>query len=417
MDPVVASMIVLAVIALGELVSIWTGAKAPALLITIVVLFVLLQTGVVPKNIIDASTFAVVGTVLQPALLVHMGTLIPVSVIKKQYKAVLIAVCGMLVSVLLLVLVVAPIFGYSSAVAGAGPLNGGLIAFIITSKALKAAGLASLVAIPLMVLVLQGLVGMPLTSNLLRRHAKNFRNSVDEREMVRASASVSTGIGGSGSGSSEGSTDGDRPAATDPEAVVSADGPSRFKLIPDKYLQSSMVLLFIIFVGGAIAVGLGSLTGISYSLWGLAIGIAGAYFGIYPPKALEKANGFTIAMVGLIFIVLASSTNVSLHQIVSLLPVVATIVIVGTVGLVIGGYIGSKIFKWDPFKGIPVALTALYGFPVDYLISHEVSRSIGRNDAERDAILGEVLAPMIIGGFTTVTAGSVVIASIMVKTL
>lgn len=393
MDPVIASMIVLAFIALGELVSIWTGAKAPALLITIVVLFVFLKTGVIPKNIIDASTFAVVGTVLQPALLVHMGTLIPVSVIKKQYKAVLIAVCGMLVSVLLLIVVVAPIFGYSSSVAGAGPLNGGLIAFIITSKALKDAGLASLVAIPLMVLVIQGLIGMPLTSNLLRKHAKNYRNGIELREEAR------------------------NDAAIDPEAIVSADRPPRFKLIPDKYLQSSMVLLFIIFVGGAIAVGIGNLTGVSYSLWGLAIGIAGQYFGIYPPRALEKANGFTIAMVGLIFIVLASSTNVSLTQIVSLLPVVATIVVVGTVGLVIGGYIGSKIFRWDPFKGIPVALTALYGFPVDYLISHEVSRSIGRNDKERDAILGEILAPMIIGGFTTVTAGSVVIASILVKTL
>ncbi|GAB3564199.1 hypothetical protein [Spelaeicoccus albus] len=407
MDPVVASMIVLAVIALGELVSIWTGAKAPALLITIVVLFVLLQIGVVPKNIIDASTFAVVGTVLQPALLVHMGTLIPVSVIKKQYKAVLIAVCGMVVAVLLITAVVTPIFGYASSVAGAGPLNGGLIAFIITSKSLKAAGLGSLVAIPLMVLVLQGLVGMPLTSNLLRRHAKTFRNSVDNRQK----AGIAVGGEGAPAGSGGGA------AAIDPDAVVAADKPARFKLIPDKYLQSSMVLLFIIFVGGAIAVGLGNLTGISYSLWGLAIGIVGAYFGIYPPRALEKANGFTIAMVGLIFIVLASSTDVSVKQIVSLLPVVATIVIVGTIGLVIGGYIGSKIFRWDPFKGIPVALTALFGFPVDYLISHEVSRSVGRTDEEREAILGEVLAPMIIGGFTTVTAGSVVIASLLVKTL
>ncbi len=35
------------------------------------------------------------------------------------------------------------------------------------------------------------------------------------------------------------------------------------------------------------------LTGINNSLWGLAIGVVGTYFGFYPEKALEKANGFT----------------------------------------------------------------------------------------------------------------------------
>ena len=81
------------------------------------------------------------------------------------------------------------------------------------------------------------------------------------------------------------------------------------------------------------------------------------------------------------------------------------------------GFIGSKIFKWDPAKGISVTLTAMYGFPGDYLICQEVSRSIGRTVEEEEAILNEILPPMLIGGFTSVTVGSVIIASILVQTI
>jgi hypothetical protein len=188
-------------------------------------------------------------------------------------------------------------------------------------------------------------------------------------------------------------------------------------LIPEKYMDSAFILLFLIFSGGALSVWLNSLTGISYSLWGLAIGIIGAYFGFYPEKALEKANGFSIAMVGLVFLVLGSLAAISFEQIISVLPAVVVILIVGTIGLVIGGFIGSKIFNWDPYKGIPVVLTALYGFPGDYLVSQEVSRSIGRTKEEEEKILGVILPPMLIGGFTSVTIASVIIASILIKTL
>lgn len=172
-----------------------------------------------------------------------------------------------------------------------------------------------------------------------------------------------------------------------------------------------------IFIGGSLAVWLETLTGISYSLFGLAIGIIGTYVGFYPQKALEQANGFSIAMVGLIFIVVGSLATISFNDVIAILPEVILIIIIGTAGLVVGGYIGSKLFKWDPCKGIPVALTALYGFPGDYLISQEVSRGVGRNQKEEDAIFNEVLSPMLIGGFTSVTVGSVVIASLLVQTL
>ncbi|ELK45396.1 hypothetical protein [Halobacillus sp. BAB-2008] len=399
MSPVTATLIILAIITVGEVVSIRSRAKIPTLLVVMIGFFVLIQTGVLPTNIIEASTFAIVGAVLQPALLVHMGTLIPMKVMKSQYKAVLITLIGLVFSVAFILLIVPPIFGYSTGVAGAGPLTGGLIAYLVTAEALQKAGLVSLLAIPIIVLTLQGLVGMPLTSILLRKHGLKIRTAMEGRTMTAAATAAEA-----------------LPPANLLDEEQSEEKPRR-QLIPERYQQSSFILLFLVFVGGAIAVGLENLTGVSYSLFGLVIGITGAYFGIYPAKVLEKANGFSIAMLGLIFIVTGSLVGITIADITAVLPAVATIIVVGTIGLIVGGTIGSKIFKWDPAKGISVTLTAMYGFPGDYLICEEVSRSIGRTKEEEEAILNEILPPMLIGGFTSVTIGSVIIASILVQTI
>lgn len=82
-----------------------------------------------------------------------------------------------------------------------------------------------------------------------------------------------------------------------------------------------------------------------------------------------------------------------------------------------GGWIASQIFGWDPLKGMLVALTALFGFPADYLLCQEVSRSVGRNQCEQKALFGELITPMLVGGFTTVTTASIVVASILGETI
>lgn len=390
MDPVIATLIILAIVTIGEVVSILSKAKIPTLLVILIIVLIAFQTNIIPEGIVEASTFTIVGAVLQPAILVHMGTLIPISVLKSQYKAVIISLIGIIFAVISVLLIVPFIFDYGVAVAGTGPLTGGLIAYLITEEGLQAAGLSSLIAIPVIILAAQGLVGMPLSSILLQKYGKKYRDNVYNGN--------------------------DTSNSTAAEEVLGSESDKKL-LIPQKYLDSNFILLFMIFIGGALAVWLDSLTGINYSLFGLVIGILGSYIGFYPRNVLEKANGFSIAILGLIVIVLSGMIGLTWSMILSVLPAIITIVIIGSIGLCVGGFIGSKLVKWDPLKGIPISLTAMYGFPGDYLISHEVSRSVGRDDKEKEAILNHILAPMLIGGFTSVSFGSIVIASILIKTL
>lgn len=391
MSAVTATLIILAIIALGEVFSIISRAKIPTLLVVVVVFFTLLQTGVLPKDILAASTFTVVGAVLQPAILVHMGTLIPLKVMKQQYKAVIITLIGITISCVLMLVAVPIFFDYQTAVAGAGPLTGGIIAYLVTAEGLQAQGLTALVAIPAIILSLQQLIGMPISSWMLRRHGLKLLKEMDENKAF--------------------------VAATVAEENDDTAPEKRKSLFPDKLMQSHFFVLFLIFIGSALAVWLGELTGISYSLFGLAIGIIGSAIGFFPDNALERSNGFSIAMVGLIFVVMESLVDVTVADILAVLPAVSVILIIGTLGLLLGGFLGSKLFKWDYNKGVPVVLTAMYGFPGDYLITQEVSRSVGRNKEEEAMILNQLLPPMLMGGFASVSIGSVVIASILVQTL
>ncbi len=140
MDPLLATVILLALIAVGELISIVTRARIPMLLVGLMGFLLLRWAGVLPPDLIKNSNFAIIGALMSAPLIIHMGTLIPIKTIKSQYRAVLVSLIGMACACLLILLIVTPLVGYKTAAAGTGPLTGGLIAFLVTSQKLKALG-------------------------------------------------------------------------------------------------------------------------------------------------------------------------------------------------------------------------------------------------------------------------------------
>ncbi|MGV3489191.1 MAG: hypothetical protein ACO1OC_11490 [Tuberibacillus sp.] len=386
-EPVVAVLCILGVLVVGEIVSISTRARVPMLLVAMLGYLILIWTGVFPKTLLQSSTLGTFGSLMVAPLIIHMGTIIPFKLIKSQVKAILIALFGMIAATILLLIFITPLFGYATAVSSAGPVTGGIIAFIITSTKLQAIGLSGLVAIPALILAIQGLIGMPLAAYFLRRYAKKVKKAIDDHTFTQVAATA--------------------------ESVTQTE---RKTWIPEKY-QTSMILIFQIFLGGAIAIFLGKITGVSYSVWALLIGVVGSFFGFYQQKIMDRANSFGISMVALIFFTMASMNDVTISLFVNALPKVIVIMIVGIAGIIAGGWAASRIFKWDVNKGIAIALTALFGFPGDYFLCEEVSRSVGENKEERETIFNELLTPMLVGGFTTVTTTSILIASILVNTL
>jgi len=411
-QPIFVATVIILLLAVGEVISILSKAWIPSLLIVFVGYLVLIWTGVLPADLVPNSALAAMGSLLVAAVITHMGTLIPIRQLRSQYKAILIALFGIVLGAGLILLVVSPILGYATAVAGAGPVTGGILAYIITAERLTELGLNQLVVIPALVLGVQSLIGMPLANILLRKYAVKLRTgghfaaSTVAGAVASDDAPVGAPVGASGTRTGI-------ATLARPQAAVAT---RRFQLVPERFQEPTIILLLLL-AAGSLATWLDSLTGINYGIWALLIGIIGHVLGIFPAKAMERANAFGLAMATVIVVVLASMSSVTWNDLVQALWPVLLILGVGSVGIVAGGWIGSRLLGWDPLKGIPVALTAMFGFPGDYVLCHEISRSVGRDEGEQKAIFDELITPMLVGGFTTVTTASIVVASILVQTI
>lgn len=393
MNPIYAVAIVLAFIALGELASIWSRARVPSLLVAMLGIFIVAQLGLIPSTVVDDSLLPTVYTILVGPILFHMGSLIPLPTLLQQWRSVIIALSGMLFAVLLLAVAIIPLFSFAHFVAGASPLAGGIVATGLTTDGLITAGVSStILVLPALVLMMQSLPSMPMTNFLLRRFAIHLRESGKLEELAAKAHALK-------------------------EAAARGEAKKKPITLPSFLEENELFTLFMVLIGGALATLISNPTHIPSSIVALLLGIGSTAIGLTPERALEKASSFGFAMAAVVAIVMAPLVTADMSDVVTALVPMVVILIIGGTGIMLGGFLATKLLRWEPTLGMSVALTAMYGFPADYLLTNEVARSVGVDETERQQLLDAMLAPMLVGGFTSVSAGSVVVASVLVSFL
>ena len=383
-EPLISATILFALIVLGEIISYLTKARVPMLLTAMVSYLLLTWAGVLPEKILDNAILPSLGALVIGPVIMHMGTMMPLHILKSQWKAVVISVFGIIGSTTLILVFVTLMFDFRTAASGVGPIAGGIVALLITVEKLQDLGLANLIVLPAIVQALQGVIGMPLSAILMKRYSRYY---LKNREHDKNVATIS---------------DKDK---TKKENIFNKN----------PLLQNNVIRLFIMFFLASLAFIIGSVTGIHYTLLSLLFGVIGLKVGLFEEKEMQHNQSFTIMMVRIILIVIGSMGGIKPQDLWAYLPAILSILIIGTIGILIGGYVGAKLIGWRPTKALPVALTALYGFPGDFILCEEVSRSVTDDKDEREDVFNELLSPMIIGGFTTVTVASVILTSILMN--
>lgn len=387
MQGIHAWVIFLAILVIGDLISMKTKARVPMLFASLFIYLLLLWSGM-PKDLANTAYIRAVGGIVISMLILHMGTMISFKEIKEQWKPAVITLAGLAGILALLFGVGQFVVGYKEVVSGAGPISGGVIATIVTIENLAKKGLSDLTVIPAMVLGLQFLVGIPLSSIFLKKYAQSLKGNISSGESLI-----------------------DKQQKNESEEV------DKKKYLLSGPYETNFSILLTVAVGSTIAVYFGGLTGIDRTIWALLIGMLGAYYGIYQKDVLSKANSFGIVSFIITAYILTLMNDITPQGIISKAFVIVTILVLGTLGIIIGAYIVAKILRYDTRLAIATALTAEFGFPANYWISYEVSRSVAKNKREEAYILDRVLTPMLVGGYVSVTITSIIIAGILVKTL
>jgi|LDZU01.1.fsa_nt_gi hypothetical protein len=388
MTQLVAFLVIIAVAAVGDLLSVKTKARIPSLLVMMAI-FMVGFWGIFPKDIVEVSGLAAMGALATPIIVTHMGTLMSFKQVGNQWKALLVGL-GAIIGVGVVVFpIVSAVYGKYMAVSAAAPISGGIVAAIMAMDAMKAAGKPELQVLAMLFLSIQGLIGMPIAANLLKKDVKNNWDKIIDSHKTKTANSENT------------------------KEVK--------KLIPSlpKAYQTPFVLLAKLVLIAFLAVSTAALFNdvIHPYIMTLLFGLIAYYLGFLEGDLLSKANCLPFLMLLLIASILPAMTYATPKLVVSMIGPLLLGFAVAIIGVGIMSYFVGRLVGFSKEMAISVGSTALYGFPGNYMIVQEVARSASSNPEEQKAILDYILPPMIVGGYSTVTIGSVLLAGILLKFL
>lgn len=382
---------------IGEIVSNLTKAWIPSVFVTAAVLLVGYWCGLPKEVITDSKLLPFGSTIGMYLLLVHMGSVISLKQLAEQWKTIVVCLAGLAGMCALSLLILPGIIGREFVIAGLPPLTGGIIAAVTMQEAAAAAGLQAAAIFAIAMYCVQGFAGYPLTALCLQLEGKKLLRERGE------SAGAQVGEVDADSGNFKQET--------------------KKKLVPPLPAKwnSTVMILFKLGLLAWIASQLGAhvrfpfIGTISGGVWALIVGIVATTLGLLDEGALNKANAYGIVMFGLMMYVFDGLKDCTPEMLGGIIGPMVLLIVVGVAGMAVLCFIVSKLLKMDFCLAFATALTALYGFPPNAVITENVCTALAKTPEEKDYLMSKMFPAMIVGGFVTVTITSVILAGVFAK--
>ncbi|WP_317303007.1 hypothetical protein [Acidaminococcus timonensis] len=378
---------------IGEMVSHATKAWIPSVFVTACVMLFGYWT-IFPKEIVtNAGLLPFGNTIGIFLLLVHIGTIISLKQLMKQWRTVVICLCGLLGMCLIGYFVGSMVMERNLVIAGIPPLTGGIVSTTIMQKAAMKAGLMKASVFAIATYCIQGFAGYPLTAACLHFEGKRLLHQLRSKEVVltpeQIEANSHVGI-----------------------TATADDSETRKTLLPPlpKSVNTPVMILTKLGLVGWFSLLLGKATPVNGAIWALVLGVFFTYIGFLDQNALTRAGSLWITMFALLMFVFDGLKICTPDMLVSLLAPMVILVVVSVVGMAIFSYVISHFMKVSFPLAFANSLTALYGFPADAILTEMTCSSLADNEVEKGYLMANIFPSMIVGGFTSVTITSVLIA-------
>ncbi|MDR0641336.1 MAG: hypothetical protein LBG07_02630 [Treponema sp.] len=388
-----ALLIMFVVLVVGEVISRITRGKVPsALVITFLMLagfWTIFPKDIVARTGINAQLYALSAMLL----VINLSTLISRKEMQSQWRTIIINLLGLAGICGITLTLSAKIFGWQNAIAAAPPLAGGVIATAMMQQAASAKGLEMAALIALICFVMQGIFGYPLTSFFLSREAKRLNKLYTEGKLA-------------------GEKTGDE-AAEKAGSVFTKLKSASFIL-----LKLTVVALLSYWVELGISKVTGGKFTVSRYVWCLVLGFVASEFKMLEKDALSQSNSYGL-LLNILLIYLFGSLNMATPNMFwTVAWYCAGFVVIAALAMALMAFIASKIFKSNTFAMCySIILTAFYGFPINVMLTNEAVEGVSSDKDARRVISSHIMPKMLVGGFTSVTIVSVVIAGILMGKL
>ena len=384
---------------IGDAVSTLTKAWIPSVFVTAAVIMVGYWT-VLPQTFISDSMLIPFGSTIGIYLLItHMGTVISIKQLVEQWKTIVVCLAG-LAGMCALCLTICPmLMDRSYVIAGLPPLTGGIVAATTMMDAANAAGLPEAAVFAIVMYCMQGFAGYPLTAVCLQLEGKKmltaYRNGEVKVEKVSNEVDEVNG------------------------KLVTETAPKK-KLIPalPANWNSPIMILGKLGIVAWLATQLGTIVipglnmKISGAVYALILGIIFTTIGFLDESSLNKANSYGIVMFALMMYVFDGLKDCTPAMLGAIIVPMIELIVIGVFGMAVLCWIVSKLLKMPFLLSFATALTALYGFPPNAVITENTCTALSKTPEEKDYLMSKMFPPMIVGGFTTVTITSVIISGV-----
>ena len=384
---------------IGDWVSMLTRAWVPSVFVTAVACLIGFWTGLVPPDIVSKSALIPFGSSIGIfLLLVHMGTIISLKQLAEQWKTIVICVMGLVGMCLFSWFLAKPIIGRDYVIAGLPPLTGGIVAATTMRDAAEAAGLKSAALFAIAMYCVQGFAGYPLTAICLQFEGKKLLT-----EYRAKSGEIDKNAVAKANKLEEGTAAKTRKKKLIPAIPEKWNGPVMI------FLKMGIVAWCATQLGGIAFPGIGKISG---AVWALVLGVIFTTLGFLDVNSLNKANSYGIIMFALMMYVFDGLKTATPAMLGSVIGPMIILIVIGVAGMAIFEFVAAKLLKVDYPLALANGLTALYGFPPNAIITENTCKALGETKEEFDYLMSETYPSMIVGGFTTVTITSVIIAGI-----
>lgn len=394
--------IVMIAYALGDFASYKTKAYFSMIFVTGFILLFGFWFGI-PKNVFEVTALGSYAILSLPLILIHMGSMMKVSDIKQEWRTVVIAGSALVALTIGLYVIASPILGSKiMALTAAGPISGGIVATIIVQEAAASVGFKELAVFATLLLVLQNFVGLPIASLCLRMEARSLMHKRDNGLLANEGDAVKS----------------------DPEVPT-------WPLFPKmrKELQTPFILLAKAIIAAVVALYLAQWyngfllaqvksTGMEWLrflqihklVMSLIVGIALYEVGFLEYRIFDKANASGYAFFFCLIPVFVSLPKAEPELVRTLVWPIVVSFTVAIIAIVATSWVLSKVIGYSWAMCTAIGVTCLFGFPGTYIVTDEVTTAVCPSAEDKEFCMNRILPKMLIGGFTTVTIGSVILA-------
>lgn len=388
-----AFIIVIGIIFFSETISSMTKGKVPGLFLMTVITLIGYWT-ILPLDVVPVSGMVAVKDITMMIILIHMGTLLEIDQLKREWRTVvtaLAAVAGVVLVFLLLGRFVLP--SANMAITAIAPLAGGMIAAILMSQALTNIGQTDLAVWPILLITLQGFIGMPVVAYMLRGEASDLAKKLRGGHEI-ASHKVDT------------------KAAAKTKWIDKV--PQKFRTPAFYFLILAVLYTLNVTLYNNVIVNIPYVKLVlDKSIVSLIIGVVLGNLGILDKGVMTKTKSEGIMEISFYAFIMTFLVGAKVETIKALLVPLLIAFVLATAAIAILSVLVGKRIGYSARLSMAVGFNCFLGFPLNYLITKEAAMAVSESAEEEEKIFDALLPTMLIAGFVCVTIVSVLVAGAM----